>query len=458
MQTNFNALQLGDPNIARADEILRRCVHCGLCTATCPTYVLTGDERDSPRGRIYLMKQMFEGRDVTATTVHHIDRCLSCLGCMTACPSEVDYMHLVDLARVRIEQRGHRSTTQRAARWFLSRVLPNPNRFRLMLTLGWFAKPFRDAIAKMGFRRIAAALALVPPGALRLKILKPKSAFNPKAPQAKRVAIMLGCVQEVLAPAINLAAIRLLRRHGVDVMVVKDEACCGALVHHLGREEEARSFARHNIDAWTAAMRERLLDAIVLTAGGCGTMIKDYGNLLARDRGYAERAEYVSGLARDVTEFLDDIGLNPPVMWTGLKVAYHGACSLQHGQRLDELPRRLLEQAGYTLTDIPEGHLCCGSAGTYNILQPELSGELRERKLKNIETIQPDVIVTGNIGCMTQLQAGTDIPIVHTVELLDWATGGPCPPALVKMKDAAHPIEALVEMANAAAKEHALAD
>ncbi len=458
MQTNFNSLQLGDPNIARAEEILRRCVHCGLCTATCPTYVLTGDERDSPRGRIYLMKQMFEGRDVTATTVHHIDRCLSCLGCMTTCPSGVDYMHLVDLARVRIEQRGHRSTKQRLTRWFLSRMLPNPNRFRLMLGFGWFAKPFRGLFAKMGFHRMAAALQLVPAGALKLKILKPKSAFNPKAPQAKRVAIMLGCVQEVLAPQINLAAIRLLRRHGVDVMVVKDEACCGALVHHLGREEEARTFARHNIDAWTAAMRERLLDAIVLTAGGCGTMVKDYGNLLARDRGYAERAEYVSGLARDVTEFLDDIGLNPPVMWTGLKVAYHGACSLQHGQRLDALPRRLLEQAGYTLTDIPEGHLCCGSAGTYNILQPELSGELRDRKLKNIDAIKPDVIVTGNIGCMTQLQAGTDVPFVHTVELLDWATGGPCPPALIKMKDAAHPIEALVEMAKAAAKERALAD
>jgi len=458
MQTNFNALQLGDPSIARADEILRRCVHCGLCTATCPTYVLTGDERDSPRGRIYLMKQMFEGRDIPPTTVHHIDRCLSCLGCMTACPSGVDYMHLVDLARVRIEQRGHRGTKQRLTRRFLTQVLTNPSRFKLMMVLGWFAKPFSNVFAKMGMRRTAAALALVPQGALKLKITKPKSAFNPKAPQPKRVAVMLGCVQEVLAPQINLAAIRLLRRHGVDVMVVKDEGCCGALAHHLGREEEARAHARHNIDAWTAVMRERLLDAIVLTVGGCGTMLKDYGNLLARDRGYAERAKYVAGLARDITEFLDEIGLNPPVMWTGLKVAYHGACSLQHGQKLDALPRALLEQAGYTLTDIPEGHLCCGSAGTYNILEPELSGELRERKLKNIESIKPDVIVTGNIGCMTQLKVGTDVPFVHTVELLDWATGGPCPPALIKMKDSSHPIEALVEMAKAAAKERALAD
>ncbi len=447
MQTNFNALQLGDPSIARADEILRRCVHCGLCTATCPTYVLTGDERDSPRGRIYLMKQMFEGRDATSSTVHHIDRCLSCLGCMTTCPSGVNYMHLVDLARARIEDRGRRGASQNAMRWFLRRVLPNAKRFKAMLVLGWFARPFRNVFAKMGMKRTAAALDLVPADALKLKILRPRSACNPKAPQPKRVGIMLGCVQEVLAPQINRAAIRLLRRHGVDVMEVKDEGCCGALSHHMGREDEARSHAWHNIDALTAVMRERLLDAIILTAGGCGTMLKDYGNLLARDHGYAERAEYVSGLARDVAEFLDEAGLNPPVMWTGLKVAYHSACSLAHGQKLDELPRKLLEQAGYKLTEIPEGHLCCGSAGTYNILEPELSGQLRDRKLKNIETIAPDVIVTGNIGCMTQLKSGTNVPIVHTVELLDWAMGGPCPPALSKMRDRAHPIEALVEPA-----------
>jgi glycolate oxidase iron-sulfur subunit len=304
---------------------------------------------------------------------------------------------------------------------------------------------------------MAAALALVPKGALKLKILKPKSAFNPKAPQPKRVALMLGCVQEVLAPQINQATIRLLRRHGIDVVVVKDEGCCGALTHGLGREEEARAYARHNIDAWTAVMRERLLDGIIVTAGGCGTMLKDYGNLLSRDRGYAERAEYVSGLARDITEFLDEIGLNPPVMWTGLKVAYHSACSLGHGQKLDRLPRELLEQAGYTLTDIPEGHLCCGSAGTYNILEPELAGQLRDRKLKNIESIAPEVVVTGNIGCMTQLKEGVNVPFVHTVELLDWATGGPCPPALSKLRGRANPIEALVEMAKAAAKERELA-
>ena len=432
MQTNFNAVQLADPTIARADEILRRCIHCGLCTATCPTYVLTGDERDSPRGRIYFMKQMFEEREVTPSMTYHIDRCLSCFSCMTTCTSGVDYMHLVDLARARIETKGHRSSSQRTTRWILSKVLPHPHRFRLALRLGWLARPFRGLIARAGFERPAAALELVPRRILKTQITKPKSAIG-RDPKAKRVALMLGCVQEVLAPSISRAAIRLLRRHGVDVVVVKDETCCGALVHSLGKEEEARDYARRNIDAWTAVIREKPLDAIVVTTSGCGTMVKDYGNLLARDRGYAERAAYVSGLARDITELIDQIGLMPPMMWTGLKIAYHAACSLQHGQKLDALPLSLLEQGGYNIIQIPEGHLCCGSAGTYNLLEPELSGQLRERKLANIAKVSPDVIVTANIGCMMQLQGGTSAPFVHTIEMLDWATGGPMPVALVKL-------------------------
>jgi glycolate oxidase iron-sulfur subunit len=342
MQTNFNSVQLADPTIARADGILRRCVHCGLCTATCPTYVLTGDERDSPRGRIYLMKQMFEEREVTPSMTYHIDRCISCFSCMTTCPSGVDYMHLVDLARTRIETKGHRTPRQRTLRWAVSKVLPNPRRFRLALTLGMLARPFRKLIARAGFERPAAALDLLPRNILKAPSAKPRSAIG-KDPKAKRVALMLGCVQEVLAPSISRAAIRLLRRHGVDVIVVKDETCCGALVHSLGKEEEARDYARRNIDAWTAVIREKPLDAILVTTSGCGTMVKDYGNLLARDRGYAERAAYIATLARDITEFIDTIGLNPPMMWTGLRIAYHAACSLQHGQKLDTLPLSLLE-------------------------------------------------------------------------------------------------------------------
>jgi len=450
MQTSFNEVQLADPTIARADAILKRCVHCGLCTATCPTYVLTGDERDSPRGRIYLMKQMFEERQVTASMTYHIDRCLSCLSCMTTCPSGVDYMHLVDLARTRIEAKGHRSPQQQGLRFLLAKVLPNPRRFRLALTLGWLARPFRGLLARLGLERAAAALALVPARLPETKLARPRSEIGTN-PKAKRVALMLGCVQEVLQPSISRSAIRLLRRHGVDVIVVKDETCCGALVHHLGKEEQARGYARRNIDAWTAVIREKPLDAIIMTTSGCGTMVKDYGNLLARDRGYAERAAYISGLARDITEFIDAVGLAPPTMWTGLRIAYHAACSLQHGQKLVELPLSLLEQAGFNILQIPEGHLCCGSAGTYNLLQPKLSSELRERKLANIAKVAPDVIVTANIGCVTQLQSGTSAPFVHTVEMLDWATGGPAPEALGKLKDAGHPIESLVELARQAA-------
>ncbi|MEM8574337.1 MAG: heterodisulfide reductase-related iron-sulfur binding cluster [Pseudomonadota bacterium] len=456
METKFNSRQLADPTIKLVDEILRRNTFGGLSTMICPTYVLSCDERDSTRGRVNLIKQMFENGRVTASMVHHIDRCPSGIGRATS-PDAVDYMNLVSLARGRIAQTWRRPAGQRMMRLFLNRVLTDPKRFKTALVLGWFVKPFRGILDKLGLRHLAAALALVPKDALKLKVLSPSSALDPKKPQPKRVAIMLGCVQEVLAPQINRASIRLLRRHGVDVLVIKDEADCGMTAHSLGHENEAQGHARQNIDALTAVMRERLLDAIVVADAGRAAMLKDYGHLLSRDRGYFERADYVSGLACDVPEFLHEIDLNPPVMWTGLKVAYHSSCSSRAGQRGEALPRKLLDQAGYTLTDIPEAHLCCGTAGVFNLLQPELSSQLRDRMIENIERISPDVIVVGDVGTMTLLKGSTETPIVHTVELLDWATGGPCPPALFKLKKAAHPIEALVEMAKVAAKERALA-
>jgi glycolate oxidase iron-sulfur subunit len=448
MQTNFTELQLKDPVIAEADAILRRCIHCGLCTATCPTYVLLGDERDSPRGRIYLMKEMFEDGKLTASTARHVDRCLSCLSCMTTCPSGVDYQHLADLARPRIEKSAHRSLPQRSMRYLLAKVLPYPRRFRVVLVLGWLLRPFRGLFEKIGLHRLAASLALVPARPPRIKLRKRKALIRTTEPtKVKRVALMLGCVQEVLNPAINRAAIRLLKRHGVDVILGEEEMCCGGLVQSMGREDDAAATARRNVDAWSAALRDARLDAILVTASGCGSMVKDYGHLLARDRGYGARAAEISNLARDITEFMEEIGLTTPIMWTSLKVAYHAACSLEHGQRVVTAPRLLLEQAGFSVVEIPEGHICCGSAGTYNLLQPELAGELRARKLANIASIAPDVIATGNIGCMTQL-AGAGIPIVHTIELLDWATGGPCPKPLEGLQSKAHPVKALMELAN----------
>ena len=447
MHTNFSHEQLQDPTIARADAMLRRCVHCGFCTATCPTYVLLGDERNSPRGRIYLIKEMFEQGKVSAPVTYHIDRCLSCLSCMTTCPSGVDYMHLVDLARIRIEHK--RPPAQKTTRWLLAKVLSNPGRFRIALMFGWLARPFRGLLSKLGMKTGAAALALAPSRLPSLKTPRREQVVRPVGPPVKRVALLLGCVQEVLEPSINQAAIRLLKRHGVEVVMPTEEACCGGLQHQLGREDDAHKAARRNVDAWSSALREGSLDAILTTASGCGTMIKDYGDLLARDRGYAERATDMSRLARDISEFIYELGLLPPLAWTSLRVAYHSACSLEHGQQVGHEPRSLLSQAGFTVLDVPEGHICCGSAGTYNLLQPELAGQLRDRKLKNIASVKPDLIATGNIGCITQLQRGSFVPVVHTVELLDWATGGPCPKPLEKLKSKVHPIESLMELAGA---------
>jgi glycolate oxidase iron-sulfur subunit len=430
MQTHFSLAQLADPRTAEADRILRACVHCGFCTATCPTYVLLGDELDSPRGRIYLIKDMLEHeRPATAEVVKHIDRCLSCLACMTTCPSGVHYMHLVDHARAHIENTYTRPLLDRLLRAVLARVLPYNGRFRRALGAARLAKPFAGAFAALGLAPVAAMLRLAPVRLPAPFAAEGRRLFPAAGPRRGRVALLTGCVGPVIAPAISAAAIRLLTRHGIEV-VVADAGCCGSLVHHMGREHEALAAARRQIDAWTAEIEGAGLDAIVVTASGCGTTIKDYGFVLRTDRAYADKAARVARLAMDISEYLSGLELASERGRTELTVAYHSACSLQHGQKIVGAPKELLCKIGFVVKDVAEGHLCCGSAGTYNILQPELAGRLRARKVGNIEKLKPDVIAAGNIGCMTQIAAGTLIPVVHTVELIDWATGGPPPEAL----------------------------
>lgn len=431
MQTNFTAEQLADPHVAASETILRKCVHCGFCTATCPTYVTLGNELDSPRGRIYLIKDMLEnGRPADEQVVTHIDRCLSCLSCMTTCPSGVDYMHLVDHARMHIENTYRRPFWDRVTRNLLAAVLPYPRRFRLALRAAALGRPFAGVFKRVkGLEPFAAMLALAP-----RHVPKPSPSARPGTHPATgtkrgRIAILSGCAQPVLKPEINEATIRLLTRLGVEVVAPAGEVCCGSLVHHMGREEQALEAARRNVDIWLREIERGGLDAIVITASGCGTTIKDYGFMLRLDPAYAEKAAHVSALAKDVTEYLATLDL-PHQETKRVTVTYHSACSMQHGQKITTLPKTLLKNAGFTVREPAEGHLCCGSAGTYNILQPEISEKLKARKVKNLEATKPDVIATGNIGCITQIATGTDVPILHTVELLDWAYGGVKPAML----------------------------
>ncbi|GFE83436.1 glycolate oxidase iron-sulfur subunit [Steroidobacter agaridevorans] len=428
MQTEFTAEQLGDPALASAEAVIRKCVHCGFCTATCPTYVLLGDELDSPRGRIYLMKDMLENeREPSAEVVKHLDRCLSCLSCMTTCPSGVNYMHLVDHARAYIERRYRRPLRERLFRGLLASVLPHPKRFRLALRLARLARPLTPLIAKVPpLKPMAAMLALAPDAIAP----KPSDRSSPAARSSARVAIVQGCAEPVLKPEIRAATVRLLNRIGCGVIFARGEVCCGALVHHMGREDASLEAARRNVDAWIREIEDGGLDAIIITASGCGTTIKNYGFMLREDVAYADKAARVSALAKDVCEFLASQGL-PEGARKDITVAYHAACSLQHGQKVTETPKKLLAHVGYQVRTPNEAHLCCGSAGTYNILQPDLARQLRDRKLTHIERLQPDVIASGNIGCAMQIASGARVPVVHTVELLDWATGGPVPPALI---------------------------
>ncbi|HVW56538.1 MAG TPA: glycolate oxidase subunit GlcF [Rhizobiaceae bacterium] len=436
MQTSFTLAQLADPDVAESEKILRACVHCGFCTAACPTYVTLGNELDSPRGRIYLVKDMLEaGRPADAETVIHIDRCLSCLSCMTTCPSGVHYMHLVDHSRAHIEKTYKRPLADRFIRTLLAKILPYPARFRTALKFAGLGRAFGPLLRKSeALKPLAAMLELAPK---ELPAATKSFTASENARSGARVALLAGCAQSVLDPGINAATGRLLGRLGIEIVPTPGETCCGALVHHMGREEEALGFARRNVDAWMRVADGGLLDAIIITASGCGTTIKDYGFMLRNDPAYAEKAAHVSSLAKDITEYLAALNLPEPEITPGLAVAYHSACSMQHGQKITRQPKELLKKAGFAVKEPREGHLCCGSAGTYNILQPDISRQLRDRKVKNIEATEADLIATGNIGCITQIAGGTRLPVLHTVELLDWAYGGPKPSKLPNAKAAA---------------------
>ncbi|MCG7521673.1 glycolate oxidase subunit GlcF [Ruegeria sp. Ofav3-42] len=430
MQTTFTEKQLQDPAIQRSNEILRNCVHCGFCTATCPTYQVLGDELDSPRGRIYLIKDMLENERVPdEKTVKHIDRCLSCLACMTTCPSGVHYMHLVDHAREYIEENYQRPFTDRALRWVLAQILPYPTRFRWALIGAKLGRPFRFL---MPDARLRAMLDMAPKHIPPVSRNDDPQTFASKSPRIKRVALMTGCAQKALNTDINDATIRLLTRLGCEVVVADGAGCCGALTHHMGKTSESHKAAEANIRAWTAEMDADGLDAIVINTSGCGTTVKDYGHMFRNDS-MAKDAARVSSIAMDISELLVQLDM-PEGKNKEMTVAYHAACSLQHGQKIKTHPKTLLKQAGFTVVEPADSHLCCGSAGTYNLMQPEISGKLKQRKVRTLEAKNPDVIAAGNIGCMMQIGSGTGLPILHTVELLDWATGGPVPRAMQEQR------------------------
>jgi glycolate oxidase iron-sulfur subunit len=467
MQTKFSTTQLADPATAAAAGAVRACVHCGFCTATCPTYVLLGNELDSPRGRIYLVKEMLEKAALPSPqVVKHLDRCLSCLACETACPSGVSYRRIIDRGRAYVEEHYRRPVRDRLLRTALAAILPFRGRLRVALWLAVPARPLAGLFERMpSLRPLGTMLRLsdavrapggrggptrqVPPAGQAQEMSLPSESHqaqevsrthecSPSQRESRargprgslksyRVGLVRGCVEPVLDPDIQAAAVRLLERAGCEVVRVERDGCCGALPHHLGRDAQALMMARASIDAWHREVERGSLEAIVVTASGCGTVIRDYGYLLRDDPQYAAKAARISALACDITELLDRIGLPPAQRAKQLNVAYHAPCSLQHGQQLRDLPARLLVAAGFAVRLPTEAHLCCGSAGVYNILQPDIAGQLGARKAASLDALEPDVIATGNIGCMVQIGRASAVPVVHVAQLLDWASGGPAP-------------------------------
>lgn len=410
MKTNLAESIRNTPEGKEANDILRACVHCGFCTATCPTYQLLGDELDSPRGRIYLIKEVLEGNAVTGKTQLHLDRCLTCRSCETTCPSGVRYGRLVDIGRGIVEQHVKRSPADAARRAVLNKIIPNQTLFKPLFRLG---QAFRPLL----------------PDALRGKIpaTTARNTAWPSARHARKMLVLDGCVQPVLAPDINAAAARVLDRIGISLVKAPSATCCGAVTFHLNRQREALDYMRRNIDAWWPFIEEGA-EAIVMTASGCGTMVAEYGHLLANDPAYAAKAKRITELSRDIseimsgqTEALDQALGTAPAFDGGIRprVAFHSPCSLQHGQQIRGKVEALLEMSGYQLTTVADSHLCCGSAGTYSILQETLSKRLLENKVAALESGQPVAIATANIGCLTHIQGGTGLPVRHWIELLD---------------------------------------
>ena len=426
MENTFSLTDLVDPEAEHANDILRKCVHCGFCTATCPTYVLLGDELDSPRGRIFLIKEMLQKDGAPGPkVVKHIDRCLSCLSCVTTCPSGVNYMHLVDRARKHIENTFRRSLSDRLLRWCLTTFLPNHKLFSLMVRFANIVRPISVVLPP----KLSRLWKLIPKTQTKSENHLSTATSTNSGNSRKFVALLHGCVQRVLAPNIDEATKRVLARHNCQTKTIKGSGCCGALNYHMGRTSQAMQYAQANIEAWHRELEAGDIESIVTNTSGCGTMIKDYGHIFRNDPYWAEKAALVSKHCLDISQLLSTLQISA-INATGTTVTYHSACSLQHGQKLHDEPKILLQKCGYNVVDVPEGHLCCGSAGTYNILQPEISDQLLERKLTNIAKTEGDIVAAGNVGCITQLQNGLDKPVVHTVELLDWATGGPKPAAL----------------------------
>ena len=425
MQTTFSSEQLKNKNNKSTEEIVRKCVHCGMCNATCPTYQILGDELDGPRGRIYLIKDMLENnKPGNERIAKHLDRCLSCYGCMTTCPSGVNYMHLIDHGRNHLEKTFKRPIIQRIFRSFLSLTLPNPKIFKTLSILVNIVRPLSFIFPEF----IKNSMKLMP-ATLPKKTLKNQKVYSVKKKKlVARVALLTGCVQRVVSPEINESTIRLLNRYNVEVIVLPEINCCGSLDHHMGKEKAAHELFKKNINLWYDEYLNNGLTAIISNTSGCGTTLKDYGFIFRDDKEMRKKAKKVSELTKDVSEFLDkDIKLNFKKNEKTYKIAYHSPCSMQHGQKVHQQPINLIEKTGNQVLNIPEGHLCCGSAGTYNILQQKIAKTLLKNKIKNIEKIEPDFISTGNIGCMSQISSGTNIPIVHTVEIIDWLTGGPKP-------------------------------